>query len=205
LYLNQSNPLHYSSLPFSLYLVSFNSFQYVSLCLIPTVFISFLLPFLHHLLYILFFYTLGSVSMLWINFIWINYLLVVTYLLSIAQLLYVVLVKHYFKCKICLVKNKLPRLINKFDTSHYLLSLKLVFVEKPQVISFFAEDSCLSNYVIFITVNPHFFLPLWQRKQSRKCVFYIVISHWRINARKISKNPGLKEKVMDQHWSIYYS
>lgn len=70
------------------------------------------------------------------NFIGINYVLVVTYLLSIAQLLYVVLVKHYFKCKICLVENKLSMLINKFDTSHYLLSLKLVFVEKPRVISF---------------------------------------------------------------------
>ena len=63
------------------------------------------------------------------NFIGINYLPVVKYLLSIAQLLYGGLVKHYFKCKICLVKNKLQMLINKFDTSHYLLSSKLYLLK----------------------------------------------------------------------------
>lgn len=55
--------------------------------------------------------------------LWI-YLPVVTYLLSIAQLLYVVLVKCYFKCKICLVKNKSRMLINKIDTSHYFNGFK---------------------------------------------------------------------------------
>jgi hypothetical protein len=36
LYFNQSNPLYYSSSPISLYPLLFNSFQCISLCLVPT-------------------------------------------------------------------------------------------------------------------------------------------------------------------------
>lgn len=109
----------------------FCSYLYFSYCCLSHT-ICYLL---YLIIYAFFSYTLHCASMVLTNIIWINYLPVVTYLLWITQFLYVVLLKHYFKYKICLV-NQLLMLINKFYTSQYLLSLNLVLVEKLQVISF---------------------------------------------------------------------